>query len=213
MAMLMAIMFLMGFTPLGSIPLPFMKATTTHIPVILAAILFGWEAGVCFGAGFGVISVLRSTMAPNVTSFAFSPFVPMPGQSTGSWKALIIAFVPRICIGLVVTLCMHLLGRRQNTRLGGFLCGIAGSLTNTILVLALIYLLLPIVDRGTFFADVLALTAYCGIAYEALLGVLGSVVLTNGIGEAVCAAVLTAALAPLLRKLLTRMQITDGKMK
>ena len=194
MAMLMAIMFLMGFTPLGSIPLPFMKATTTHIPVILAAILFG--------AGFGVISVLRSTMAPNVTSFAFSPFVPMPGQSTGSWKALIIAFVPRICIGLVVTLCMHLLGRRQNTRLGGFLCGIAGSLTNTILVLALIYLLL-----GRSYA------AASGIAYEALLGVLGSVVLTNGIGEAVCAAVLTAALAPLLRKLLTRMQITDGKMK
>ena len=193
MAMLMAIMFLMGFTPLGSIPLPFMKATTTHIPVILAAILFGWKAGVCFGAGFGVISVLRSTMAPNVTSFAFSPFVPMPGQSTGSWKALIIAFVPRICIGLVVTLCMHLLGRRQNTRLGGFLCGIAGSL---------IYLLL-----GRSYA------AASGIAYEALLGVLGSVVLTNGIGEAVCAAVLTAALAPLLRKLLTRMQITDGKMK
>ena len=187
MAMLMAIMFLMGFTPLGSIPLPFMKATTTHIPVILAAILFGWKAGVCFGA---------------VTSFAFSPFVPMPGQSTGSWKALIIAFVPRICIGLVVTLCMHLLGRRQNTRLGGFLCGIAGSLTNTILVLALIYLLL-----GRSYA------AASGIAYEALLGVLGSVVLTNGIGEAVCAAVLTAALAPLLRKLLTRMQITDGKMK
>ena len=202
MAMLMAIMFLMGFTPLGSIPLPFMKATTTHIPVILAAILFGWKAGVCFGAGFGVISVLRSTMAPNVTSFAFSPFVPMPGQSTGSWKALIIAFVPRICIGLVVTLCMHLLGRRQNTRLGGFLCGIAGSLTNTILVLALIYLLL-----GRSYA------AASGIAYEALLGLLGSVVLTNGIGEAVCAAVLTAALAPLLRKLLTRMQITDGKMK
>ena len=186
MAMLMAIMFLMGFTPLGSIPLPFMKATTTHIPVILAAILFGWKAGVCFGAGFGVISVLRSTMAPNVTSFAFSPFVPMPGQSTGSWKALIIAFVPRICIGLVVTLCMHLLGRRQNT----------------ILVLALIYLLL-----GRSYA------AASGIAYEALLGVLGGVVVTNGIGEAVCAAVLTAALAPLLRKLLTRMQITDGKMK
>ena len=95
-----------------------------------------------------------------------------------------------------------LLGRRQNTRLGGFLCGIAGSLTNTILVLALIYLLL-----GRSYA------AASGIAYEALLGVLGSVVLTNGIGEAVCAAVLTAALAPLLRKLLTRMQITDGKMK
>lgn len=196
MAMLMAIMFVMGFTPLGSIPLPFMKATTTHIPVILAAVLFGWKAGACFGAGFGVISVLRSTMAPNVTSFAFSPFVPMPGQSQGSWKALIIAFVPRICIGLVCAGCAKLLGKRRGSWAGGLVCGLAGSLTNTILVLSFIYVLL-----GRSYA------AASGIAYEALLGVLGGVVLTNGIGEAACAAVLTAALVPVLRKLLARMQI------
>ena len=136
--MLMGIMIIMGFTPLGSIPLPFMKATTTHIPVIMAAILYG----AIFGLGFGVVSIIRSTLMPNLTSFAFSPFVPLPGSDSGSWKALLIAFIPRVCIGLFVAACYKLLSGHTSKKVCYAVCGVIGSITNTALVLGMIYLLL-----------------------------------------------------------------------
>ena len=136
--MLMGIMIIMGFTPLGSIPLPFMKATTTHIPVIMAAILYGWKAGAIFGLGFGVVSIIRSTLMPNLTSFAFSPFVPLPGSDSGSWKALLIAFIPRVCIGLFVAACYKLLSGHTSKKVCYAVCGVIGSITNTALVLGMI---------------------------------------------------------------------------
>jgi len=186
-AMLMAIMFIMGFTPLGSIPLPFMKATTTHIPVILAAMLFGWRIGAMFGVGFGIVSVIRSTIMPNVTSFAFSPFVPIPGTDSGSWSALIIAFVPRVCIAFAVLAIYKLIKSKLSLKTCGLVCGIVGSLTNTVLVLGMIYLLL-----GREYASAMS------IGYDLLLTMLCGVVVTNGIGEAITAAVITAILVPLL---------------
>lgn len=183
MAMLMGIMIIMGFTPLGSIPLPFMKATTTHIPVIMAAILYGWKAGAIFGLGFGVVSIIRSTLMPNLTSFAFSPFVPLPGSDSGSWKALLIAFIPRVCIGLFVAACYKLLSGHTSKKVCYAVCGVIGSITNTALVLGMIYLLL---GREYAIAQ--------GIGFDALLGLLCGVVFSNGIGEAIVAAVLTSAL-------------------
>lgn len=183
MAMLMGIMIIMGFTPLGSIPLPFMKATTTHIPVIMAAILYGWKAGAIFGLGFGVVSIIRSTLMPNLTSFAFSPFVPLPGSDSGSWKALLIAFIPRVCIGLFVAACYKLLSGHTSKKVCYAVCGVVGSITNTALVLGMIYLLL---GREYAIAQ--------GIGFDALLGLLCGVVFSNGIGEAIVAAVLTPAL-------------------
>lgn len=183
MAMLMGIMIIMGFTPLGSIPLPFMKATTTHIPVIMAAILYGWKAGAIFGLGFGVVSIIRSTLMPNLTSFAFSPFVPLPGSDSGSWKALLIAFIPRVCIGLFVAACYKLLSGHTIKKVCYAVCGVIGSITNTALVLGMIYLLL---GREYAIAQ--------GIGFDALLGLLCGVVFSNGIGEAIVAAVLTSAL-------------------
>ena len=181
--MLMGIMIIMGFTPLGSIPLPFMKATTTHIPVIMAAILYGWKTGAIFGLGFGVVSVIRSTLMPNLTSFAFSPFVPLPGSDSGSWKALLIAFIPRVCIGLFVAACYKLLSGHTSKKVCYAVCGVIGSITNTALVLGMIYLLL---GREYAIAQ--------GIGFDALLGLLCGVVFSNGIGEAIVAAVLTSAL-------------------
>lgn len=183
MAMLMGIMIIMGFTPLGSIPLPFMKATTTHIPVIMAAILYGWKAGAIFGLGFGVVSIIRSTLMPNLTSFAFSPFVPLPGSDSGSWKALLIAFIPRVCIGLFVAASYKLLSGHTSKKVCYAVCGVIGSITNTALVLGMIYLLL---GREYAIAQ--------GIGFDALLGLLCGVVFSNGIGEAIVAAVLTSAL-------------------
>ena len=53
-AMMAAIVILLANTPLGMIQLPIIKATTTHIPVILGAILLGPLAGTILGCVFGI---------------------------------------------------------------------------------------------------------------------------------------------------------------
>ena len=67
--------------------------------------------------------------------------------------------------------------------------GILASLTNTFLVLGGIYLFF-----GQSYASAL------GIAYEALLGAIGLTILTNGIPEAVVAAITSYAIAYPIRK-------------
>ena len=62
MALLTALMLVMAFTPLGYIPLPFMNATTMHIPVIIGACLLGPKMGGVLGGLFGITSVVRATI-------------------------------------------------------------------------------------------------------------------------------------------------------
>ena len=52
-AMMAAIVVLLANTPLGMIQLPIIKATTTHIPVIIGAILLGPMAGAVLGGVLG----------------------------------------------------------------------------------------------------------------------------------------------------------------
>ena len=54
LALITAILVVLSVTPIGSIPMPSIKATTTHIPVIVGAILLGPGAGMFLGAAFGV---------------------------------------------------------------------------------------------------------------------------------------------------------------
>lgn len=81
MALFAAITLIMGFTPLGYIPLPFIKMTVIHIPVILGSVLLGPQYGAGLGALFGLTSLINNTMMPAVTSFTFSPFIPLPGTT------------------------------------------------------------------------------------------------------------------------------------
>ena len=189
-AMLMAIMIIMGFTPLGSIPLPFMKATTTHIPVILAAILFGTKSGIAFGIGFGFVSMIRQTLMPNITAFAFTPFIPIPGVDSFNWQGIVIAFLPRILIGLSVAyLYRYLIKHKVSKKITLLISAITGSMVNTVFVLGLIYVLV-----GGAYA------AAQGITKNALLTALIGTVISNGIGEAILAALLVTAIVTALQK-------------
>ena len=100
-AMFLAILILLAVTPLGFIPIGPINATTMHIPVIIASIVLGPRLGAFLGGTFGLISMIRSTVIQTPLSFVFSPFIPVIGTEHGSWKALLIAFIPRILIGVV----------------------------------------------------------------------------------------------------------------
>lgn len=180
LALFSAIIVLLAFTPLGAIPIQPINATTVHIPVIVGAILLGPWAGLFLGGVFGVVSLVHNTVLPGITSFVFSPFVPL-----GNWKSAVIAIVPRVMVGLVSWAVFRLVVRWDKTRLvAGALAGLAGSLTNTVLVLGGIWWLF-----GGLYAKTVSISS------GALGAALMAVVATNGVPEAIVAAVLSTAIA------------------
>jgi len=184
-AMFTAIIFLLAFTPIGFIPLPFMRATTIHIPVIVGSLLLGPKAGGVLGFMFGLTSLINNSINPNPTSFVFSPFFNLPGQESGSWLSLIIVFVPRILVGITPWFASQGLKKIMHERLmpiNWALSGIVGSLTNTLLVMHLIFLL--------FGEDWNSVRQGTTAIYAAIL----SIIAINGVPEAVIAGVLVAAL-------------------
>lgn len=190
MSMFAAIIFLLAFTPIGFIQLPFIKATIVHIPVIIGAILLGPKYGAVLGFLFGVTSLINNTMAPAISSFAFSPFIPLPATGRGSPLALLICFVPRILVGVipwfVYTGLRKIAGQKHNAACL-IVSGIAGSLTNTLLVMHMIFF---------FFKD--AYASVRNVAVDAVYAVILGIIAANGIPEAIVAGVLTAAICGMM---------------
>lgn len=189
MAMFCAIMAVMAVTNIGMIPLGFMNATTLHIPVILCAVLLGSKSGMAMGFVFGLISLLTNTFRPNVTSFVFSPFC--QSDYSNALFSLCICFLPRIMIGLVSALSYRRFCKKLPCWISLGLTGFLGSITNTVLVMGGIWLLF-----GEGYAAAKGMTA------DALGNVIGSIVLINGVPEAIVAAILTTAIGKVLQKLI-----------
>lgn len=192
-AMFTAIILLLAFTPnLGYIPVGPTRATIIHIPVILGAIAMGPKKGAFLGGVFGLTSLINNTMNPTVTSFVFSPFYSL-GDTHGSLLSLVICFVPRILVGVVPFFVFYLMkkavkNRKASTTFGLALAGILGSMTNTILVMNMIYF---------FFGKSYA--SATGSSIETLYnGVILPVITFNGVIEAVVAGILTAAVGAAL---------------
>ena len=185
-ALLMAIIVLLALVPaIGYIPVGPIRATTIHIPVIIGAILLGPRRGAALGLVFGLTSLCVNTFTPTAASFVFSPFIPIPGQESGSPLALLIALLPRTLIGIVAGLVYWAFEKRGGPRtVACILAGFAGSITNTILVMGGIYLFF-----GKSYAEVNHLT------YEALLSFIGGVIALNGVIEALVAAALATLIA------------------
>ena len=206
-ALLGAIILILAFTPgIGYIPLGVTRATIIHIPVIVGAILLGPKKGALLGFLFGLTSFINNTINPTVTSFTFTPF-----YNGGNFWSLVICFVPRILVGVVpyfVYKGLKLIGNKLSKKEGGTIrtffaklfgtnpfplavAGLAGSLTNTVLVMSLI---------GICFGK--AYSAAKDILPDALWGVIMGVVGVNGVPEAILAAVLTSAIAGALLRFL-----------
>lgn len=192
-ALFAALIMVMAFTPyLGFIPLGFINATTIHIPVILGALFLGPKRGAFLGGVFGLTSMINNTMInPGATSFVFSPFYSLGGIH-GNFASIIVCFVPRILIGVVAYYVFHLVCRlfknAKGSNIVAFACaGVAGSLTNTVLVMSGIYFLF-----GENYA-----TAK-GIAFDALYVAILTIIGTVGIPEAIVAGVLVATIGKVL---------------
>ena len=191
LAMLCALLLVMGMTGIGFIPLPLIKATTMHIPVILGAILLGPGAGAVLGGVFGLCSVWVNTITPGLISFAFSPFLSQEGL-LGACKALWIALGCRILLGLIAGYLWKALKKLPELAAMAITAAIS-SMGHTVLVMGSIYLL-----QAQQYA------AAKNVALSAVFGLVLGTVTASGIPEAIAAAILVSiigrAVLPLLRK-------------
>ncbi len=189
LALFVAIEIFLNVTGIGLIPLPLIKASTLHIPVIIGAVLLGPMAGGVLGGVFGLCSIWSNSTAPGLLSFAFSPF--LATSAAGAVKTIWIALGCRILIGVVAGwLWIALKKAKVNDFIALPIVGVAGALTNTGLVMTSIYVLL-----SPEFA------AAKNIAMEAVLGGVMAIVAANGVPEAIAAAVLVTAIGKALLRL------------
>ena len=195
-AMMVALTMVLANTPLGLIRLPFLTATTLHIPVIIATLVLGLEAGVITGLVFGMNSLIS-----NLTGASFfAPFFINP----------LVSVLPRmvfpVCVYGLAKLFGCLLGKYDRHHAAAYVAASAlGTVLHTTMVMGMIYLLNH---------DTIAQMAAGGIGVpEAIArqGVGAGVValgVANGVPEmlvaAVIAPVVTLALDKAMGKIIIR---------
>lgn len=196
LAMLAGILLVMQGTGIGMIPLPAFKLTILHIPVILGAILLGPGYGALLGLVFGLCSVWANTTAPNpLTSMFFSPFMTMTG-AVGALKAVWVSLGCRVLFGLVSGLLWKLLRKLGAKDFAALpITAAVSTVLHTVLVLGSICLLFP-----NEYAQVNETTV------DALFMIVGTTVATNGIVEAIVAALLVTAVGKALLHFMERLQ-------
>lgn len=180
-AVLGGITILLGLTHWGFIPwFGGLSLTIMHVPVIIGAILEGPVVGLGIGLIFGLFSMLQAAIAP---TGVLDPLFVNP----------LLAVLPRLFIGPVAWLVWTAL--KKWPVVGLILSGIAGSLTNTVLVLGAL---------GVFFGKTPLVTQVFG---SGLWKALAGIAVSSGLPEAGVSAVITLLVVAAYR------QFTVGKRK
>ena len=194
LAMLCGLLLVMGMTGIGFIPLPVIKATTMHIPVILGAVLLGPKAGAVLGAVFGLCSIWANTTTPGLLSFAFSPFMTTEGL-VGVVKSLWIALGCRILFGAIagwLWMIFQKLFKQEYAALP--VTAAIATICHTLLVMGSIYVLLT-----------QQYAAAKNVAISAVFGLIMGTVTASGIPEAIAAAILVTVIGKALLHLTAKM--------
>lgn len=193
-AFFVAIQLIMGFTPIGYIPVGAISITTMHLPVILAGIVLGPAYGAATGFVFGLTSMINATIKPGITSFCFSPFITIGGVH-GNFASILIAFGPRIFLGWFSGILYRLLVKKNNNWvLSATITAALNTLIHTLFVMGLIWL---------FFG-----TQYANAAGIGVGAVIITVLTSNGILEIILAAIVVPALVRALKPAIVRMGLS-----
>ena len=105
LALFVGLIFLLGQTPLGLIPLGWCNVTLLVIPVAIGTIYMGLKSGMVLGLAFGATSMVSALIKPSV----------LVGTLMGSspLAVVVMTFLPRLCIPLVIWGVYKLLAKKQ----------------------------------------------------------------------------------------------------
>jgi uncharacterized membrane protein len=170
-----AIAIFLGASHLGFIPwFTGVALTIMHVPVIIAAVLEGPVVGLIVGFLFGAFSLIQAAVAPT-------------GPVDVAFINPLVSVLPRLLIGPVAWLAYRAI-HKTSEPVALVAAGLAGSITNTVLVLGTLGLLVtyPVLivgEKGA--ADQLVKIITWPL--------LGSSAALNGLPEAAAAALITLA--------------------
>ncbi len=185
----LAIIILMTIVPnIGYIYTPWLKITLIHIPVILVSMLCGPKVGIFMGLAFGFSSLLSNTLNPSVLSFIFTPIYKI-GDIGGGIYSIIICFLPRIILGFLSGIFVTNSFDKKRV----FIVSALLTLIHTILVMVGIYIF-----YGNEYIQVMK------IASNGLIGALLTIVLINGLTEAIVSGILMASIYLPLKQYLNK---------
>ena len=184
MALLVAIIILLTFTPLGYITLPFIAATTIQMPVIIGAVMMGPMAGLALGIAFGLSALCKVLMMPGADPVATAIL------SYNFFLYAVIAIVPRGLMGWLSGLLFAGLNKTlPNQRLVSYgITGFVGSMLNTIFYLGSLWLMASGIVAEVYSMDISGVGA-----------MVMTVAATAGIPEAIVSCVIVAAVCRALQ--------------
>lgn len=179
---MIAITLIMAYTPIGMIPLGTVSATISHVPTIITAIVVGPIEGLIVGTAFGIITLFRAATSPSgiLDPLFVNPFI---------------SVLPRMLIGITAYYTykgLAKLFKGRNDSVSITVAGCVGSMTNTILVLGMLYLI-----YGKKLIDMLSVQNL-----QAVQAIIITTVTTSGIIEMIVSAIIAVIIAKALKKAL-----------
>ena len=160
LALFVAIIVLLGLTPVGMIPLGFINVTILAVPVVVGTLLLGWQDGLVLGAAFGGVSFASALMKPSslvATLMGVSPIY-----------VFLLCILPRLCVPLAAWGVNCFFEKRSGSPTADYLTSsICGCLFNL-----LTFLVVPGWFRDAGMSDALSttLTALIGFAVNIAIG-------------------------------------------
>ena len=183
LAILMAIVIAFTLFNIGNISVGPISATIYHLPVIIGAVMLGVKAGVILGGTWGILCFLLAVLGQT------TDIVATTAVATSPLGYFIVAFVPRVLVGLVSALVWKalskVLAKAQSVALVA--TGVIGSLTNTVFYLGLLVLIFRNIVANIY-----------GVTPAAVTGIAVGVATSNGLVEAAVSGVITLAVCKAL---------------
>lgn len=189
MAILVAIIFLLAFTPLGYLTIGPIAATTIQMPVIVGAVMMGPVSGAVLGFFFGLSAIIKVLTMPGADPFATLALAHSP------LAYLVVCMGARILMGWLSGLLAELLRKAPALRgklsaVSYAITGFVGSALNTVFYLGLLWGLCAEVISSFYGVDLSGVGALVtGTAYAA------------GIPEAIVSCIVVAAVCKALERL------------
>jgi uncharacterized membrane protein len=176
LAVLVAILLILAFTPLGYLKIGLVSISFLMIPVAIGAVAIGPGGGAFLGAVFGLTSFAQcfGTDAFGVALLAIQPLF-----------TFVLCMVPRILAGWLPGLLFRALSARVSKTTAAFMAGLFAAVLNTILFVTVLLLL---------FGQTEVVRSLGSNA----LAVVGVLITSNALIEALACTVVTGAISKAL---------------
>lgn len=131
LGVLLALIIIMGFTPVGYIKIGIIEMTLITVPVIIGAMVIDPAAGAILGFAFGMTSFLQCVFGLSQFGVALLEINPV--------FCFIVCVVTRTLMGWLTGLFFKVI--KQNNMVGYGATGLVGSLLNTLLFMSALLIL------------------------------------------------------------------------